>query len=78
MRMVLEHRSGLAHVLPALDQDLVRRMTDWRHPHAGPHGGRPRQRQRPTTLPATAMGLRASPPPRQATRQTSTKAAPRL
>jgi aarF domain-containing kinase len=31
VRMVLEHRSGLAHVLPELDQGMVRKMTDWRY-----------------------------------------------
>ena len=31
MRMVLEHRSGLAHVLPPLDENVVKRMTDWRY-----------------------------------------------
>ena len=65
MRMVLEHRSGLAHVLPALDQDMVRKMTDWRYPPAGRHGGRPRQRRRPTALPATATAQGAPPDPGQ-------------
>ena len=35
------------------------------YPPAGPHGGRPRQRQHHTATPVTAMGHRASPPPGQ-------------
>jgi len=31
VRMVLEHRSGLAHVLPPLDGNVVRNMTDWKY-----------------------------------------------
>ena len=35
------------------------------YPQAGPHGGRPRQRPHHTATPATAVGQRASCPPRQ-------------
>ena len=33
------------------------------YPRAGPHGGRPRQRQQHAATPATDMGQRAPPPP---------------
>ena len=50
-----------------------------RYPLAGPHGGRPRQRQRPTATPATAMGsvfplvLGSAASPFEATRQPSSR-----